>query len=81
MHHAISNFLINDLMKLNQRGIKSIVLIELGPESVVVDLESAKKQIGLGFSVICGGFWRCGGRGGGKMGLDEQVISGIDRVH
>ena len=30
--HAINNFLINDLMEFNQRGTKSIVLIEVDLE-------------------------------------------------
>ena len=78
--HAIRNFLINDLVEFNQRGTKSIVLIELELESVVVDLESAKRRTGPGFSVICGGFLWLLAFFGGQGGLDEQVISGIDRV-
>ena len=61
------------MIEFNQRDIQSIVLIELDLESVVVNLESAKRRISL---VICGDFWRLRG----KRELDEQVISGIDRV-
>ena len=60
-------------MEFSQRGTKSIVLVELDLESVVVDFETSKVRISSGFSVICG-VWKS------KGGLDEQIISGIDRV-
>ena len=53
-------------MEFNQRGTKSIVLIELDLESVVVDLESTKRRIDPDLSVICDVFrWVLAFWGGG----------------
>ena len=48
---------------------------------MLVKLESRRVGIGMRLSVIRGDFWCFLAVLGGRKGLDEQLISGIDRAH
>ena len=64
---------------MNIRLVKSIELLKLDMESVLVNLESTQMRIGLRFSVICGSFLLVLGFCRSRRAR-AQMISGIDRA-
>jgi hypothetical protein len=50
----ISTFLSNKLLKIDKQGIKSIELVEVDLESVLVHLESSLIRIRLSFTEFFG---------------------------